>query len=141
MLTLSQQSSFIGMRTRWTWRATIVWMNAVSDPSGPEKMPQPWMQAYSVPDLSTPYRLTGCPLVSTRRFPETCSGIIPEGGVPAGGVPPGGVGVGLEATPPTVIVATLLNQAYRVCQVGEKTPSRTSYVPAACEAGTCHVAV
>jgi len=38
---------------------------------GPSKMPQPWMQAYSVPERSTPRRVTRRPWASTRWAPTT----------------------------------------------------------------------
>jgi hypothetical protein len=72
---------------------------AATEPAsfGPSKMPQPWMQAYSVPERSTPSTRIGCPAALSSRLPDARSA-RPVGGGGAGvGVRVGaGVGVGLE---------------------------------------------
>src|ERR1700736_1587401 len=67
----SQQSSLRGMRTTLVCQAEIAAPEAAS--LGPPKMPQPWMQAYSVPAKFTPRRTTLWPLPSTSRLPDTAS--------------------------------------------------------------------
>ena len=47
----------------------IAAMDASSD--GPSKMPQPWAQAYSVPDRFSPTSWTTLPRLSTRWLPCT----------------------------------------------------------------------
>src|SRR3981081_3843612 len=98
---LSQQSSLSGTRTALMCQLAI----AATEPAsfGPSKMPQPVMQAYSVPGRSTPSKRIGCPAALSRRLPETRSA-RPVGGGGAGvgvgvsvGVAVGvGVGVGLD---------------------------------------------
>ena len=39
---------------------------------GPSKKPKPCMQAYSVPDRSTPCSTIAVPEPSSSRFPDTC---------------------------------------------------------------------
>src|SRR5437016_4978194 len=65
----SQQSSFRGTRTTCTFHEAIAETLAWSD--GPSKMPQPWTQAYSVPERLTPLNWTGVPAASTIWSPET----------------------------------------------------------------------
>src|SRR6266550_7058152 len=67
----SQQSSLIGMRTALMCHVVIAFTEAASP--GPSKIPQPWMQAYSLPERLTPCQWTTRPLASTRRLPETWS--------------------------------------------------------------------
>src|SRR5207253_11337527 len=76
---LSQQSSFIGMRTALMCQAAIAAMEVAS--LGPSKMPQPWMQAYSVPDRLPPSNRMALPLPLTRWLPDTS---IERGAVAAG---------------------------------------------------------
>src|SRR4051812_40454600 len=59
------------MRTVLIFQAAMALM-AVA-PVGPSKSPQPWAQAYSLPDLFTPTRRTVCPDPSTNRFPDTAT--------------------------------------------------------------------
>src|SRR5437763_1150206 len=40
---------------------------------GPSKIPQPWTQAYSFPDLFTTCKCTTWPAPSSSWFPETCN--------------------------------------------------------------------
>src|SRR3984893_343093 len=93
---LSQQSSLSGTRTALMCQLAIAATEAAS--FGPSKMPQPWMQAYSVPERSTPSKRIGGPAPFNSRFPDTRSA-RPVGGGGAGvGVADGGrggVGVGL----------------------------------------------
>src|SRR5437764_11874471 len=65
----SQQSSLIGMRTALMCHVVIAFTEAAS--LGPSKTPQPWMQAYSLPERLTPCQRTTRPLESRRRLPET----------------------------------------------------------------------
>src|SRR5579884_3562811 len=67
----SQQSSFRSTRTKLMCQDAIAATEAAL--FGPSNSPQPWMQAYSVPERLTPCRATGCPLASRSRLPETCS--------------------------------------------------------------------
>src|SRR2546430_15752730 len=83
---LSQQSSFIGMRTALMCQAAIAATEVAS--LGPSKMPQPWMQAYSVPDRLTPTNRMAWPLPLTRWLPDTPI----ESGAVAGGPGAGGRG-------------------------------------------------
>src|SRR3954453_10979854 len=65
----SQQSSFNGTRTAFSFQVFIAATAAA--PEGPSKIPQPWMQAYSVPDLLTPRSRTASPVPFTSWLPDT----------------------------------------------------------------------
>src|SRR5207237_9269143 len=80
---LSQQSSFIGMRTALMCQAAIAATEVAS--LGPSKMPQPWMQAYSVPDRLTPSNRMAWPLPLTRWLPDTPLGSSAVAGGPGAG--------------------------------------------------------
>src|SRR5881275_1245443 len=67
----SQQSSLMGMRTALMCHVVIAFTEAAS--LGPSKTPQPWMQAYSLPERLTPCQRTTRPFESRRRLPETWS--------------------------------------------------------------------
>src|SRR3954449_5330547 len=66
----SQQSSLMGRRTVLMPQEAIAATEAAS--VGPEKIPQPWMQAYSVPERLTPRRRTVWLLPLRSLLPETC---------------------------------------------------------------------
>jgi len=67
----SQQSSFSGIRTAFALQLAIA---ATEAPSlGPSKMPQPWMQANSVPERLTPWSSTCVPDALISRLPSTWS--------------------------------------------------------------------
>src|SRR5205823_13176266 len=83
---LSQQSSFSGMRTALMCQPAIAAMDAAS--FGPSKRPQPWMQAYSVPERLTPSSRIVWPLPLIRWLPDTPI----ESGAAAGGPGAGGGG-------------------------------------------------
>ena len=65
----SQQSSFSGRRTAVISQDAIVAIARL--PVGPAKMPRPSMQAYSVPERSTPSSRIGWPFASTSRLATT----------------------------------------------------------------------
>src|SRR6185437_5247675 len=82
----SQHCSLSGTRTTLTFQPLIAAIEAAS--CGPSKMPQPWMQAYSVPERLTPSRRTGRPVPSTNWLPAARNPVIPYAatGTPAAGV-------------------------------------------------------
>jgi hypothetical protein len=65
----NQQSSFSGTRTALTRQLAMAATDAESE--GPSKIPHPWIQAYSVPERSTPRSCTGCPAPLTSSLPST----------------------------------------------------------------------
>ncbi len=69
----SQQSSFRGIRTALSPVQAFMFRTAcrLSEPAG-ETIPQPWMHAYSVPDLLTPWMTTVCPAPFSILLPTTC---------------------------------------------------------------------
>src|SRR5262249_21312264 len=67
----SQQSSFRGRRTAFTCQLAIAAIDRAS--TGPSKMPQPWIHAYSAPERLTPRRRIAFPCASTIRLPATCT--------------------------------------------------------------------
>src|SRR3989442_9024795 len=132
---LSQQSSFSGMRTAFTRQVLIASTEATS--FEPSEKPQPWTQAYSVPERLTPCSRTACPRELTSWLPWTRSPESPVPGVGVGvaagvgvavgvGVGAGvavGAGVGVGSGALTENVAAELFQLYIVDQPGENTPS------------------
>ncbi len=65
----SQQSSLSGMRTALACQEVMAATDAWSE--GPSKNPYPWIQAYSVPERSTPRSCTGWPDPFTSWLPAT----------------------------------------------------------------------
>src|ERR1700749_3697913 len=66
-----QHASLSGTRTALTFQLNIAVTAAWS--TSPSKMPLPWTQAYSVPDRSTPRRITCWPDAFSSLLPDTCS--------------------------------------------------------------------
>src|SRR5438105_9175258 len=85
----SQQSSLRGTRTALMCQLAMALIEAAS--LGPSKMPQPWMQAYSVPERSTPSSRIRFPRASRSWLPDTRSAS------PGGGEAGIGLAVGLGA--------------------------------------------
>src|SRR5438105_55652 len=73
----SQQSSLRPRRTAFVCQPAIAATEAAS--LGPSKKPQPWIHAYSEPDLFTPTMWTGAPALFKILLPETCSPVITSG--------------------------------------------------------------
>src|SRR5438309_1777579 len=90
----SQQSSLRGTRTALMCQLAMALIEAAS--LGPSKMPQPWMQAYSVPERSTPSSRIRFPRASRSWLPDTRSA-SPGGGEGARVGAGVGLGVGLGA--------------------------------------------
>src|SRR5437870_2953586 len=91
---LSQQSSLRGTRTALMCQLAMALIEAAS--LGPSKMPQPWMQAYSVPERSTPSSRIRFPRASRSWLPDTRSARPGGGDGPRVGAGVG-LGVGLGA--------------------------------------------